>query len=670
MPIDIDVMTAMAIAVQSNKEAYALLLGSGVSRESQVPTGWEVTLDLIRTVAASTGNEQTLKECNAEPATWFHKAFGLDPNYSDLLARLAGSEAERQALLRRYFEPNAEERKLEKKLPNEAHHSIARLVSEGYIRVILTTNFDHLIEDAISAAGHTPIVLKRPADFQGARILSSRDVFVIKLHGDYLDTKIKNTADELSTYDPVINALLDQIFDEFGLIVCGWSATYDTALRDALARCKGKRFTTFWGTVQEPEPTAKHLMGLRGVREVRTRGAGAFFTELESRILALEKVMSAHPLSVAMAREQVKRAISDNRPIELRDLVGRISIELCDKLNDPNLRRFPNTAEGFRTVLRTYEDLSEIACAAFSVLGYWSGENSGRITAEQFELIANHSAVSPHLYVAQNIQLYAPLLIAYSGCIASLAADRMETTRALLKGSIVFSRPNRPVPFFLYAYPGVVHSDDHAVYAAGLDGVTAPTAPLSQHIVHVLRSRLTDAVPNVVRYYEHVDMLEYIWALLIALENGNRQRGPLTTYFQRIALNFQFLFRFRDLKRRRANQQARRRVASSKDIRVSITEGGGVESRIRSERGSYTAEYYLASRQIRLLIGSTNSKISRSTQFTLPDGGISVSDGGSSKSLCNQASPRRSRLPRQVGPLVHAGSPKTQRSKAVRPASR
>jgi hypothetical protein len=29
----------------------ALLLGSGVSRSAQVPTGWDVTLDLVRRVA-------------------------------------------------------------------------------------------------------------------------------------------------------------------------------------------------------------------------------------------------------------------------------------------------------------------------------------------------------------------------------------------------------------------------------------------------------------------------------------------------------------------------------------------------------------------------------------------------------------------------------------------
>ncbi len=40
------------------------------------------------------------KECNAKSAAWFHKAFGLDSSHSDLIAQVADSESERQALLR------------------------------------------------------------------------------------------------------------------------------------------------------------------------------------------------------------------------------------------------------------------------------------------------------------------------------------------------------------------------------------------------------------------------------------------------------------------------------------------------------------------------------------------------------------------------------------------
>jgi hypothetical protein len=51
----IDVLTALAFSLYENKGVYALLLGSGVSRDAQIPTGWEITLDLVRRFAALQG---------------------------------------------------------------------------------------------------------------------------------------------------------------------------------------------------------------------------------------------------------------------------------------------------------------------------------------------------------------------------------------------------------------------------------------------------------------------------------------------------------------------------------------------------------------------------------------------------------------------------------------
>ena len=51
----IDPITSLAFSVYENKGVYALLLGSGVSRSAFIPTGWEITLDLVRRVAKLIG---------------------------------------------------------------------------------------------------------------------------------------------------------------------------------------------------------------------------------------------------------------------------------------------------------------------------------------------------------------------------------------------------------------------------------------------------------------------------------------------------------------------------------------------------------------------------------------------------------------------------------------
>lgn len=140
----LDPMISLALSMYSNKGIYALLLGSGISRSAGIPTGWEVVVDLVRKVARLQS-----EDCEPDPAAWYARTFGQQASNSVLLETLAKSPSERQQLLRGYFEPKEAEREQGLKLPTAAHQAIAELVARGYIRVILTTNFDHLLEQAL-----------------------------------------------------------------------------------------------------------------------------------------------------------------------------------------------------------------------------------------------------------------------------------------------------------------------------------------------------------------------------------------------------------------------------------------------------------------------------------------------------------------------------------------
>jgi len=110
---------------------------------------------------------------------------------------------------------------------------------------------------------------------------------VLKLHGDYLDTRIKNTSLKLDAYDESVDALLDQIIDEHGFIVCGWSATWDTALCRAFERSKNRRYTTYWADVVTPGKQASHLIELLHGEFVQVKGADAFFTDMVEKLKSL-----------------------------------------------------------------------------------------------------------------------------------------------------------------------------------------------------------------------------------------------------------------------------------------------------------------------------------------------------------------------------------------------
>lgn len=197
-------MVSLAFSMHSNRGVYAVLLGSGVSRSSQIPTGWEIVMEFIRKVAKAQSDD-----CGADPAAWYHAKFGQQPDYGELLDMLAKTPNERQALLRGYFEPTDEEQDTRAKMPTRAHRAIAKLARAGYVRLIITTNFDRLMERALEDECVPPVVVSSPDQIEGMAPLSHVGCCVVKVHGDYLDTRIRNTPLELEAYEPRMNEFLN-----------------------------------------------------------------------------------------------------------------------------------------------------------------------------------------------------------------------------------------------------------------------------------------------------------------------------------------------------------------------------------------------------------------------------------------------------------------------------
>ncbi len=195
-----ETMLKLAISMHSNPGVYALLIGSGVSKDAGIPTGWEIVLDLINRLAILKG-EDTQKE----PDKWYNNKYGKVPRYDELLNRLTTTSSERMKLLRPYFEPSEEEREQGLKAPTEAHRAIAKLVSYGFVRMIITTNFDRLIEKALEDEDIIPDVISSDDHLNGAMPYTHSKCYVVKLNGDYIDTRIKNTPEELEKYSKKTN---------------------------------------------------------------------------------------------------------------------------------------------------------------------------------------------------------------------------------------------------------------------------------------------------------------------------------------------------------------------------------------------------------------------------------------------------------------------------------
>jgi hypothetical protein len=329
----LDPTLALALGLSSSPGVYAMLLGSGVSRAARVPTGWEVVLDLIGKVAALQG-EGTAGEAGADPEGWWRGQGNGEPRYDTLLESLAPSVAARRDLLHAYFEPaDDDEREAGIKQPTAAHRAIAELVSSGRVRLILTTNFDHLMETALAEAGVPPQVIARADAIPGMAPLQHARATVIKFHGDYLDVQaIRNTPAELGSYDPAMNDLLARIFDEYGLVVVGWSGDWDTALIRAIESCPTRRYPTYWAAHRgRMSPAAAGLLASRAGHLIPIDGADSFCADLRDKVSALAR-MADPPPTRAVAVATVKRNLRPGRATELFDQINALTSRTIDRL--------------------------------------------------------------------------------------------------------------------------------------------------------------------------------------------------------------------------------------------------------------------------------------------------------------------------------------------------
>ncbi|SDJ02335.1 SIR2-like domain-containing protein [Frankineae bacterium MT45] len=318
----LDPFIGLSTAVHAAAGVYALLLGSGISTAASIFTGWQIVTDLVRKAAAAQDPTAEIPAEGFDPeAWWIEHGDGKPLGYSSLLNSLAPTAAGRDQILRTYFEASEEDRAEGRKLPTAAHEAIADLVARGVIKVIVTTNFDRLLERALEARGIQAQVVHRSDQITGMTPLPHRDATIIKLHGDYADLDKRNTVDELSEYPAEQDALLARILDEYGLIICGWSGEWDVALVRAIEQAKSRRYPIFWSSYQLPSEPARQLITQIGAVRIDNTGADELFTGLRDRLDALDRLASP-PLSRDMAVARLKRYLPDPaHRIETHDLV-------------------------------------------------------------------------------------------------------------------------------------------------------------------------------------------------------------------------------------------------------------------------------------------------------------------------------------------------------------
>lgn len=275
----LDPIVSLAVAVAEAPGSYAVLVGSGASRDAGVPTGgevfWVAVEDLFRLQRQTSD-----KPARAELEDFLGEIGAGEWTYSRVLEALAPDPATRRDYLAKHFEGCA---------PAETHELLAELAADGLVRVFVTTNFDRLLEHALQARGIEPVVVTDEVSLASAVPREHAECYVLKPHGDYLQQTIRNTVAELDRLPDAVESEVREVFRRYGLLVLGYSGT-DPALGRVL-RERRSRYGLYWLGRGGLGSEAAAIVEATGGRVIARADSAALLRDLRARL----DVFRAHP---------------------------------------------------------------------------------------------------------------------------------------------------------------------------------------------------------------------------------------------------------------------------------------------------------------------------------------------------------------------------------------
>lgn len=422
-------LTSLALSMYSNKGAYAIFCGAGISTSAGIYTGWMIERDLIEKIAATKGVVD-------EPDwhAWYLKEYGIKASYSSLLNDVVKTPTERISLMKGYFEATDEEKEDGIKQPTKAHRAIAKLAKAGYVKLILSPNFDRLFESALQDEAVSFQVVYNVDDLDRITPIVHSGVTVVKFNGDYLDCEFRNTEDELDSYPEKLDNFLTSIFQDFGLITSGWSAQWDRGLVDIITKADATRYSSYFTYVGQPTTQLSSLSTLRNGELISIADADSFFTELSEQVFALEQMNTSKSLNKDVFIARIKKYLSARKYIELEELIEQegYNANSLIQLDNYNFQVTPLTYNKYLEL--HIKAVDKLIAAAITILR-WGKESDMKLFDDILVRFCTRKLRNGEVYIerTQYIQLFAPTLLLHAIGIASVKFGKYKYLKRLLE---------------------------------------------------------------------------------------------------------------------------------------------------------------------------------------------------------------------------------------------
>jgi hypothetical protein len=543
-----DAVVPVAYAMHASPRRYALLIGAGISVAAGLPTAGDVSRNMILAVAEGRGERVERGENNEVCLAWFEETFGEPATFQRLMKELGISEGNRKDGLKRFVYKIGENGDPVPGIPTEAHRAVARLAKSGTISLVITTNFDTLMEGALKAESAPYEVITEESEIRQMSIFPDR-CRVLKVNGDFERGTLRITPEDLKHYSPAIEDYLRRIFGEYGLVVCGWSGEFDTRLIQILCDAEiSRRYPVFWCR-RNGGPAPREVCEALMPNGLDIDDADDFFTALETVVERFSRFEPRTTLTAAAAVRKVKDALRQAKPeLVLPDLINEETDRVLAFLADES-RYQADIIDGkgfFTALLRELEDTAVPLAAMVATVAQYDDEIFADLITDTIERLINVPPVTPVFSEIQNrgqvtmndclerlLRLrYSPaLLVIYASGIAAVRTEHFNTLEAIVRRPMK-SRYNGVLreKILYHAYVNIwdVIGVCHEWVADLAHRRFGEETRYQDYPYLTIYEFMKVLIPNQYTFFESLDVFEYIFGLAyLAGIEGDVDEGAL-----------------------------------------------------------------------------------------------------------------------------------------------
>ncbi len=298
----------LAVNLADGRRRFILFCGAGISKDAGVPSGQDILIDTLTKIYQQEQKKE--KFSKEEVVKWYQKNKSLkDMSYSEMLDLVYPGMEQKRLYLNSFFEG---------KQPGETHETIAKMIGAGLIRLIITTNFDNLIEKALDMEGFSDrySVIATNDQAKNSDTWDKVEICrIYKIHGDKDQGPIRNSPVELEKLDEYIERDFQELINRHGVLVLGYSGEDEGVIR-CFERREHYRYPIYWQYRGDVNKRVKNLILNQDGVLMRYDRASELLNELLDRVEVVRR--GSETDTTETIKRSYEQLLIRNNPLEIK----------------------------------------------------------------------------------------------------------------------------------------------------------------------------------------------------------------------------------------------------------------------------------------------------------------------------------------------------------------